>query len=680
MITKTDNGFLLDNHEYSRRIVLDERGLRTVSVLNKSSGTELWKDDVADFELIINDKKISSLSGKEVRFLDGNVEERQNDMTFLDYEIVSGSDGGETLKLKFAVTYCDALLTACYESYSDLSGTVKYLEIKAGSEDLAIRCVTIERLSLCPGEFNQIEYYKEHGTQRINSNNFVLSGTDDILQMHNPELEEGLFIGNGAPPPLRNFLVYPHWGWGISCGYSMGNAEFNKYLSPGEKFISDRIYLSLYQGARNDRSAANQIREMIRRDLPQLNMGDDKVMYCTWLPFLKNINTELLLDLAERAAALGFLTFVVDDGWFTDNYQVDTEKFPNGLEEVVDKVRHLGMKFGLWFNIGTDYGEQGSHPENNAVKSDASPKGGSGHCRCFASSHREFIVVKLIQLAEQYQVDYFKLDFSTICSPYGFLTPGCQSIHHAYHRDGTDAVVEQYESMAYVRNELKKRFPPLIVDFSFEVFGAERPSISALRFSELHHSSNMNTLRPKYVNSFNIRNTLYSYCGLLPSERILGSLICLQDEGDIESLLSALIGAPLVAGDLRKISSEGCSEILKITSTLNHIAETGIMTILEILHPGNEPLNRKYWDGYCRFNKTGNGLLAAFANQYKGPAPTITLSLLPENIASFTFCDILSETDIGVYSREQLMAGVQMNLFQDKHIAALRIKPVSSHN
>ncbi len=99
---------------------MDEAGLRTVSVINKRTGSELWKDDdVADFELTINGVKISSRSGREVRVLDGNVEERKNNMTFLGHEVVSGTDDRETLKLEFSNSFCDAVLTASYECAID---------------------------------------------------------------------------------------------------------------------------------------------------------------------------------------------------------------------------------------------------------------------------------------------------------------------------------------------------------------------------------------------------------------------------------------------------------------------------------------------------------------------------------------------------------------------------------
>jgi hypothetical protein len=102
------------------------------------------------------------------------------------------------------------------------------------------------------------------------------------------------------------------------------------------------------------------------------------------------------------AAEFGFKNFVVDDGWFTnDNWEVDHEKFPNGLEIIAEKVHAAGMNFGLWLNIGNDYGQEGSREEHNAndYHGIVKPFGFSNRglkTRCFASKHRDIMAAKLL--------------------------------------------------------------------------------------------------------------------------------------------------------------------------------------------------------------------------------------------------------------------------------------------
>jgi alpha-galactosidase len=82
-----------------------------------------------------------------------------------------------------------------------------------------------------------------------------------------------------------------------------------------------------------------------------------------------------LLDLADRAAELGVERFVLDDGWFgarrndragLGDWVVSTDVWPDGLHPLVDRVRKLGMQFGLWFEpemVNPDSDVARAHPE-----------------------------------------------------------------------------------------------------------------------------------------------------------------------------------------------------------------------------------------------------------------------------------------------------------------------------
>jgi alpha-galactosidase len=82
-----------------------------------------------------------------------------------------------------------------------------------------------------------------------------------------------------------------------------------------------------------------------------------------------------LLDLADRAADIGVERFVLDDGWFggrrsddagLGDWVVSDEIWPDGLHPLVDRVRKLGMQFGLWFEpemVNPDSDVARAHPE-----------------------------------------------------------------------------------------------------------------------------------------------------------------------------------------------------------------------------------------------------------------------------------------------------------------------------
>jgi alpha-galactosidase len=665
----------LENDLFLREIVVEAGGIYTSSIYNKVTNREYNKRlEVAEFQFNVNGDQIVSYSKPEVHILDGSVVDVKQILEPIGHEFTVGNKGSQILKVSLRCGKHNFVLRVCYEIYPDLAGCSKWLEIDCLGKDIHISKMFFEQLNTCPGDFADSDFFRQQGM--VAEAPMFATNKDDIIQLHNAKLNEGLYMGNGACGPLRYFMVYPHWTTGISCGYSMSAADFNKFMKKGETFVSDKAYFLLYKGERQNSATANALREMIRRDLPGCP-DNGRVMYCTWLPFMKDINEELLLKLVDRAAEFGFNHFVVDDGWFTDNnWEVDHEKFPDGLEVIAAKVHAAGMKFGLWLNVGNDYGQTGSRPEDNAsdFHDITKPFGFSTRglkTRCFASKHQDIMAGKLAELANQYGVDYFKLDFSNILSPYGVMPYGCHSREHGHHKDYSDSVFEQYESMMNMRKLIKKSFPDLIIDFSFEVFGTERPSIAALRYSELHHASNMNTLSPELMRADHIRRTLYEYGSLLPNERLLGSLICLHNENDVEHLLTAFTGTPLVAGDLTKISPKNAKVLKNIVKALNALVKESPLTEYELLKYKSAG-EVEQWDGFARYTKTGRGMICVFRNDY--PESTINISLSDFPDGNFTLTDMVTGELIKTCSGKELRSKLEVNWQGDLNCRAFIIK------
>ncbi|KZB88692.1 alpha-galactosidase [Amycolatopsis regifaucium] len=81
------------------------------------------------------------------------------------------------------------------------------------------------------------------------------------------------------------------------------------------------------------------------------------VLYNSWEATGFDVTEAGQRALAEKAAALGVELFVMDDGWFgarsddragLGDWSVNHDKFPDGLKPLIDEVRRLGMKFGIW--------------------------------------------------------------------------------------------------------------------------------------------------------------------------------------------------------------------------------------------------------------------------------------------------------------------------------------------
>ena len=82
-----------------------------------------------------------------------------------------------------------------------------------------------------------------------------------------------------------------------------------------------------------------------------------------------------IIDFARRAAALGMDMMVLDDGWFGHRDESDSslgdwvvykKKLPSGIAALADKIRRLGVEFGLWFEpemVSPDSDLYRAHPD-----------------------------------------------------------------------------------------------------------------------------------------------------------------------------------------------------------------------------------------------------------------------------------------------------------------------------
>ena len=596
--------YRLSNGFIERIIEVSERGVRSISLKDSKNGVEYIHLPVREFAFSIDDVYFTSYQESRIREVDGNTENVGTAPRFLN-----AREDGANLELDFSVG--PVLLTVAYRTWPGLCGMRKHLKIRNPMKT-PVRLSNLVFDDTCaePGNFGDCDFYAGCGDMP-QSCSFTLEGREDIVRCHNPKLNIGFLIGSSAPGVLRYFLVYPNWRNTI-CGMNMSSAPFARILEADETFTTPESIIALYRGGKDDPETVRDFRQLVRKGLPPMKSREN-IMYCTWIPFLKNINESLTVELAGKAAALGFGTFVLDDGWFNgDGRAVDSAKFPRGLNVLADQVRNSGMRFGLWLNIGTDYGLPGMQEKWFTRRPDGKINrlgfdySHSCNIFCFGSGYRRWVREQLDLLAEKYQVSYFKLDFSSIASPYGISPWGCHSREHEYHHGWEDSFSAMYEGMFELRDFMLKHHPETTVDFSFESFGTEYPNIAALELSELHHVSNFSANDPETQSIDRVRKNFYSWLGKLPPERILNGLLSIHGDRGAEYLLTSLAGAPLVAGDLRSLTDDLRARLKVFASAFNAAAGRGAMTEFRVLADQPDA------DGFMRVAADGHGIAGFF--------------------------------------------------------------------
>jgi alpha-galactosidase len=149
------------------------------------------------------------------------------------------------------------------------------------------------------------------------------------------------------------------------------------------------------------------------------------VVLNTWEAVYFDHDLDRLIDgWPSGAAEVGVERFVLDDGWFRGrrddtaglgDWYVDEDVWPDGLHPLVDRVRALGMEFGLWVepemvNPDSDLarahpdwilGRGGRPPEPVAPPAGARPR----QPRAYA-----YLLERLDALLDEYDIAYLKWD------------------------------------------------------------------------------------------------------------------------------------------------------------------------------------------------------------------------------------------------------------------------------
>ena len=163
-----------------------------------------------------------------------------------------------------------------------------------------------------------------------------------------------------------------------------------------------------------------------------LREGLRPVLYNSWEATEFDVTCEEQIKLAREAKKIGTELFVVDDGWFGErnsihnglgDWYVNEKKFPNGLNPLIEEVKSLGMKFGIWVEpemvnpLSQLYKE---HPEwiYNFENRERTTSRGQLVLNVTKPEVKEFIYNMLDNLLSTYDIDYIKWDVNRpICEP-----------------------------------------------------------------------------------------------------------------------------------------------------------------------------------------------------------------------------------------------------------------------
>ena len=245
---------------------------------------------------------------------------------------------------------------------------------------------------------------------------------------------------------------------------------FSYKISAGESFETPEAVMTYGYAGFN--SMSHNMHDFVNNHIVRSKWKNRvrPILLNSWEAAYFNINEKKLLRLAKAGKEAGVELFVMDDGWFGErdddtsslgDWTPNEKKLPGGIREIADKIKALGLDFGIWVepemvNVKSRLYEK--HPEW-VVDIPEKPHSEGRNQRILDLSNTEvqdYIIEQMSNIFSSADISYVKWDMNRIFSDYYSknLPPERQGeMAHRY-------VCGLYHCM----RELTKRFPDILFE------------------------------------------------------------------------------------------------------------------------------------------------------------------------------------------------------------------------
>ena len=609
----TDKELILNNGIVQRIIILptQEGNLITASYKPCMGDFGYFRAISTDFQFELNNEVYSG-TGK---------------WNLIDVHIIRDANEGDGAAVTLISSDRKVEVVLKYLLYPNSPAIRKSLIVKNLTDSIVkLESVDVEKFEIArysPVTFSWI--YTDYGRRR-HIGPYEGNSQDALIILHDMNWEQGIVIGNETTGVIKHTSLF-RGASDIRVGLTHKEAlfPFRKWIEKGESFETPQVFTMVYNNQKTPDEMLNKyipdfVRQYMGIRLTKLKVKPTFV-YNTWLPFTKNINEKLVMELAKASADAGMKEFIIDDGW-QDNYGdwgIDSVKFPHGLKPVFDYIKSLGMKPGLWISVGSASRSSKvfqAHPEwfvvdrNGEATSLHVPDDKERYTACFSTDWYNHIKAILLRLSSDYGLEYMKLDFAVVTSPYTFdpSESGCYSTSHPGHRDHNESLYTNYERLWQLFDELHDEKPDLFIDCTFETMGGTQLiDFALLKHAEGDWLSNFNGAAGEKTD-IRIRNMAWWRSPVMPATALVIGNPQMQDKGwemHIKSIAGAL---PIMLGDPRMLSETDLKKYRAYADWLQQMENKyEIMSFRQDLPGFGEPMEGM-WDGFQRVNTdTGNG-------------------------------------------------------------------------
>jgi alpha-galactosidase len=143
-----------------------------------------------------------------------------------------------------------------------------------------------------------------------------------------------------------------------------------------------------------------------------------------------------------------------------------------------------------------------------------------------------------------------------------------------------------------------------------------------------------------------------------------------------DSFATAIGSAPLLLGDLRKLSAADRKWYGEKIAWFKKLRKS--TKISESFFPLGSWLQTTpaAWDGFARLDRIGKGVIAVFRNKSRETAAKVHLPLIPAG--RYGLRSIMTGKDLGVFSASDWSRGVTIEFQEGEPVEVLELSPASA--
>ncbi|MHC5249090.1 alpha-galactosidase [Enterococcus sp. LJL90] len=318
-----------------------------------------------------NGSLISDFIFKEYQILKGKSKLKDLPATYVEQEAEAST---LVITLVDSLTHVEVkLLFTIFKDYPVITRSQKI--VNKGTEKVALEKLDSLSLDFSDSDYEWLQLSGAWGRERFIKERRLEQGITSVestrgvsSHQHNPFValkrrETNESSGEAIGVSLiysGNFLIQAEVDtWDVTrLQVGINPFGFEWQLMPQSEFQSPEAVLVYSSQGLNGMSQA--FHQLFRNRLARGEWRDRErpVLLNNWEATYFDFNEEKLVAIAEKAKAVDIDLFVLDDGWFGErnddhgglgDWFVNRERLPQGIGSLSEKIRQLGLKFGLWF-------------------------------------------------------------------------------------------------------------------------------------------------------------------------------------------------------------------------------------------------------------------------------------------------------------------------------------------